>query len=333
MDREGSGLADVLVMSRANGGDAAFSVLIDNTRFIAELKQPFQASPGSSALARPISASGRYITNHLPFQVVPDIIYSIPTRDNRARVGHLPPGLFGEIYNQQPNDRQPIYAGGYRVGRFYSFANFAEFPDSADQIGFLKQMADHSRVELENTPDGARIISWLLRQHFDRHLEGFTAMGLRVDRKRAYFIGGGDEERAIIYDSPKKRNIRRVLVKRREFSKRIFHENEGIWYSIERFAGSWCVRLKPTYVFTERDGETRLPPFRVSRLATRRFRFDRNKNVDDDMTFWARLIGRGRPVIGIGGPGVTNLILSLDYIGFEVPESGALDEPSDKDTA
>src|SRR5262249_27304544 len=147
-----------------------------------------------------------------------------------------------------------------------------------------------------DTIEGRRMLSWLLRRHFDRHLESFASVGLFIDQKRAYFIGSLHDERAITYDSPKKRGIRRVMVKRREMGQRVFHENEGIWYSVERFAGMWCVRLKPTYVFTEPDGCTPLSPFRISRLATRRFRFDRNKNVDDDMTFWIRFLGRGRPV-------------------------------------
>jgi len=333
MDREGSGLPDVLAMSRENGGDAEFCVVAGNSRFAAELKQPFQASPGSSTLARPISASGRYITNHLPFQVLPDTVYSIPVRDSGPRTQQASPSLFGGGDRPQADEPEPIYAGGYKVGRIYSFANLAEFPQFSERRGFPKQMEIHSRAELEQTADGARILNWLLRRHFDRHLESFASVGLSLERKRAYFLGSENEERVMVYDSPKKRGIRRVMVKRRELGSRVFHENEGIWYSIERFADTWCVRLKPTYVFTEPDGKTPLPPFRVSRLATRRFRFDRNKNVDDDMTFWIRFLGRGRPVVGIGGPGVNNLVLALDYIGFEVPDLDGLDEHPDQDTA
>lgn len=330
MDREGSGLADVLVMSRENGGDAEFSVHSENTRFAAELRQPYQASPASSMLARPISASGRYITNHLPFQVIPDTIYSIPVRDRPTRSHDLPPSLFGEKYDTAPSmEIRPVYSGGFKVGRLYSFANFADYPRFSEQRGFANQMVVHSRTELESDADGARIVSWLLRRHFDYFLGSFASVGLCTDGRRAYFLGAENEERAIIYDSAKRRGVRRVMVKRREIGKRVFHENEGIWYSVERFAGAWCIRLKPTYVFTEADGTTPLPPFMVSRLATRRFRFDRNKNVDDDMTFWVRLLGRGKPVAGLAAPGVSDLILSLDYIGFEVPEVGISDEHPD----
>jgi hypothetical protein len=334
MDREGSGLADVLAISRENGGDAAFSVRASNTQFSAEIKQPFQAAPGSSTLARPISASGRYITNHLPFQLLPDIVYSMPIRESSSRAGAAPKGpqLFAKADHLE-EEQEPIWAGGYKAGAIYSFADLNAFPRFAEDRGQIRKISPQSRAELEASPEGRRTLSWLLRRHFDYHLGHFESLGLAVERKRAYFIGSAEEERAIIYDSPKRRGVRRVMVKRREIGKRVFHENEGIWYSVERFAGAWCIRLKPTYVFTEPDGRTPLPPFMISRLATRRFRFDRNKNVDDDMTFWTRFLGRGRPVVGIGGPGVNNLILALDYVSFEVPEEEVIYEHSDQNTA
>jgi hypothetical protein len=245
------------------------------------------------------------------------------------------PGLF-----QTPDDpaladeQEPVWAGGYKAGRIFSFADLNEFPRFVEDRGESRQIARFSRTDLEQTVQGRRELSWLLRRHLDHHLASFEPLGLVVERRRAFFIGAGDEERAVIYDSAKRRGVRRVMVKRRDYGKRVFHENEAIWYSIERFGDAWCVRLKPTYVFTEADGRTPLPPFMISRLATRRFRFDRNKNVDDDMTFWSRLLGRGRAVVGIGGPGVNNLILSLDYIGFDVPELDMGDYGrSDQDTA
>jgi SIR2-like domain len=337
MDRAGSGLADVLVMSRENGGDAEFSIQRNNNEFIAELKQPFQASPGSSTLARPISASGRYITNHLPFRVLPETVYWMPARANPQRSASRSaegPSLFEEPAPSQRHEGEPVWAGGFKAGRIFSFANLKNFPQFIEDRGIPRLVKEEKTNELEETTEGRRMLSWLLRRHFDHHLQSFASVGLFIDQKRAYFIGSPHDERAITYDSPKKRGIRRVMVKRREMGQRIFHENEGIWYSVERFAAMWCVRLKPTYVFTQEDGCTPLSPFMISRLATRRFRFDRNKNVDDDMTFWIRFLGRGRPVVGIGGLGVDNLILALDYLGFDVPEIEDPDhEHPDKDIA
>lgn len=333
MDREGSGLPDVLEMSRENGGDASFYVQKSNTLFVAELLQPFQAAPGASTSARPITTSGRYITNHLPFATVPDHVYSVPSVEPREGRSDGSGGLFRHTERDRIEE-EPVFAGGRKAGRIYSFADLTGFPRFVADRGVRRQVLKQPRAELEATPDGRRILSWLLRRHFDRHLDSFAGVGLIVDRKRAYFVGGGEEERAIVYDSPKKRGIRRVMVKRRELTKSVFHENEGIWYSVEWFADTWCVRLKPTYVFTEPDGRTPLASHKVSRLATRRFRFDRNKNVDDDMTFWTRFLGQGRPVVGVGGPGVNNLILALEYIGFDVPEIDAgSDEYPDQNSA
>jgi len=48
-------------------------------------------------------------------------------------------------------------------------------------------------------------------------------------------------------------------------------------------------------------------------------KFDRNKNVEDDLTFWARFLSNGQPTISIGGNGVSTLILDTEYISAEVP--------------
>jgi hypothetical protein len=50
-----------------------------------------------------------------------------------------------------------------------------------------------------------------------------------------------------------------------------------------------------------------------------RYRFDRNKNVDDDLTFWARYLSNGQPSCNIGGVGVDDLILDFEYCAAEIP--------------
>jgi hypothetical protein len=48
-------------------------------------------------------------------------------------------------------------------------------------------------------------------------------------------------------------------------------------------------------------------------------KFDRNKNVDDDLTFWARLLSAGQPTINIGGVGVEDLLVDSEFASAEVP--------------
>jgi hypothetical protein len=74
------------------------------------------------------------------------------------------------------------------------------------------------------------------------------------------------------------------------------------------------------YVFTGPDGATPLPPHAQTRRATRRFKFDRNKSVEDDLTFWSRFLSKAGPVINIGGNGIEDLILNANYCQAEMPE-------------
>jgi hypothetical protein len=81
------------------------------------------------------------------------------------------------------------------------------------------------------------------------------------------------------------------------------------------------MQIKPMYVFTATDGSTPLPAHAQTRRATRRFKFDRNKSVEDDLTFWSRLLSEASPVIDIGGIGVSDLVVSANYSQAEVPVS------------
>jgi hypothetical protein len=61
-------------------------------------------------------------------------------------------------------------------------------------------------------------------------------------------------------------------------------------------------------MFTERDAKTPLPSFARAAYATRRIKFDRNKSVEDDLTFWARFLSGGSPTINLGQDHVLDLV-------------------------
>jgi hypothetical protein len=83
-------------------------------------------------------------------------------------------------------------------------------------------------------------------------------------------------------------------------------------------------------MFTGQDGATPLPGFERGRRATRRMKWNRNKNVDDDLTFWGRFLSNGQPTINLGGVDVDNLIIDAAFLMIEVPEIGLLDESDDE---
>jgi len=128
-------------------------------------------------------------------------------------------------------------------------------------------------------------------------------------------------------------NDRRTLsVKQRGDEARPWFENEGIGYEITQLDDVWGIRVKPFYMFTGRDARKPLPAFARTARSTR-MKLDRNKNVEDDLTFWARFLSENKPTINIGQSHVNDLILEGQFFTVELPEQGLLrddDEDSNR---
>jgi hypothetical protein len=185
------------------------------------------------------------------------------------------------------------------------------------------------RIVTENDPEQRKILSWLLRKHFERHLIRFRRHGLVIEEarrkgRRVYFEGRDGKPRQLIYDTPRRKGVRREVVKQRREDARAWFENEGFGFEVTQLDGLWAVRIKPFYMFTGRDAKTPLPSFARTSRATRRIKLDRNKNVDDDLTFWSRFLNEGAPTINIGQDHVDDLILEGTFLTIEVPEEGLL---------
>jgi hypothetical protein len=138
-------------------------------------------------------------------------------------------------------------------------------------------------------------------------------------RKRAYFRLVKGDKNTVIYDSRQRKGVKRDVVKKRGDDEFTWYENEGIAYPVVEFGGHWAMQIKPFYMFTGRDGCTPLPPFLRTQRATRRMQFDRNKNVGDDLIFWARFLSNGQPTLNLGSVGASHLIIDSEYSSAEVP--------------
>ncbi len=316
MDKAGSGLADVRELMLESGGDAIFAIERDNGAFCTALYQPIQRTASGSRVARPIAPMGFYVTNLLPFLVIPEWL-SVFTADQPRGRGEP---LFQA--GEEPTTLPIFIEHGEWIVSFADLGGV--FPDFVNRRG----RADHVQRILTRSfiDDGndRRLVVWLLRKHWEFYLREFDQNGLeREHRKhRAYFRLIAGERNTIVYDSPRRRGVRRDVVKRRGSDRYVWHENEGIAYEIVELDGTWAIQLKPFYMFTRRDGITPLPPFERSARATRRMRFDRNRNVDDDLTFWARFLSRGNPTIQLRCASVDDLVLGASYQTVEVPDYG-----------
>jgi hypothetical protein len=162
-----------------------------------------------------------------------------------------------------------------------------------------------------------------VRKHWEFYLRRFAARGLELElrRHRAYFRLVEGDRNTVVYDSPRRKGVQRDVVKRRG-DRYIWHENEGIAYSVVEFDGTWALQIKPFYMFTGKDGVSPLPSFKRTARATRRIKFDRNPNVDSDLTFWAKFLSEGNAAMQLRCPGVDDLVLSATYQALEVLEQG-----------
>ena len=315
MDKAGSGLADVRELMLENGGDATFAIERENQGFRATLLQPLQRAPSASRVARPVAPTGLYITNLLPLLVMPEAVSIFTMKEARPR---------GEgLFQPGENPRElPIFVEN--GNRLISCADFREFPEFVACRGRAQEAVRVStRLFIEDKND-RRFFVWLLRKHWEFHLREFSGQGLEGEsgKHRAYFRLLAGEKNTVVYDSSKRRGVRRDVVKRRGSERYVWHENEGIAYAVVEVDGTWAIQVKPFYMFTGRDGLTPLPSFERTARSTRRMRFDRNRNVDDDLTFWARFLARGNPTIQLRCRGVEDLVLSAGYQTVEVPEYG-----------
>ena len=180
--------------------------------------------------------------------------------------------------------------------------------------------------------------SWLTRRHFENHLKRFESRGLIIEKdkkghpaRRAYFTALKGNNRTITYDTPHRKGVRRDVVKRRGEDYKTWFECEGFGYEVVRQANVWGIRIKPFYMFAKRDGVSPLPGYMRTSKATRRIKFDRNANVESDLTFWARFLSQGSQTINIGSRHVDDLLLEGSFATVDVQEGGLIDGSATQD--
>ena len=317
MERAGTGLIDVGELMLGCGGASAFYHYRKEPRFEARITQP-HASAGSRAIARSPVPTGLYVLNALPFSALPENVsivrLTVPLRARSWGVDLSDCGTFVD-----------------RGMELWSFVPLPLLTARLAPIVDLKASETKSRAEVESVPDSKRILSWLLRKHWERYLVSFADDGLILEdgrKHRAYFVGRNKEGRTIIWDGPQRRGNRREVVKKRSDGIPTWFENEGFGYEVVDICGTWCIRIKPFYMFTGRDARTPLSSFTRAAKATRRIKFDRNKSVEADLVFWSSFLGRGGVTINTGQAHVEDVLIDASFLTVEVPEIGLVnDEP------
>ena len=294
------------------GGTANFYDNQAESSFSAKVMRP-ESSAGSQNVAYPNIPTGIYIVNAIPFRVVPDQISILKLKQD-LRLQHPPLDL--------------SQAGTFisRTNELWSFVSLPILASLLKPIADVENSCMISREEIEANPDSKRVLSWLLRKHWERHLlTNFSNSGLILEtgrNHRAYFAGNNNKPRTIVWNSGQRKGNRREVVKERGSEARPWFENEGFGYEIVEIGGNWCVQIKPFYMFTGRDAVKPLPSFTRTARATRRIKFDRNKSVEADLVFWSAFLSQGNETINVGQTHVDDLILDTCFLTIEIPETG-----------
>ncbi|RED25545.1 hypothetical protein BJ123_13113 [Rhodopseudomonas thermotolerans] len=320
MERAGTGLTDTCELAAELGGAATFAYPPGQDSFVAQLFR-IEASAGSTTVAKDTRPVGTYVLNLLPFVATPQAITHIVLNVTR----------WDELEKKVPLAEAGTFVFEWRTGDLWSF-----MPEVLVNTLFAPVAKGPARkiplCEVENDRVLQAKFSWLTRRHFEDHLRLFEARGLIIEKdknghpaRRAYFTALKGGNRTIIYDTPNRRGVRRDVVKRRGEDHRAWFECEGFGYEVVRQANVWGIRIKPFYMFAKRDGVTPLPGYMRTSKATRRIKFDRNANVESDLSFWARFLSQGSQVINIGNRFVDDLLIEGRFFTLDVQEGGLAD--------
>lgn len=280
MDRRGSGLSDMVLLTVNNNGAVSFGPSPDNTRFIVTLEARPEAVDEITNTALPLAEETvRYASNLLSIEQMPTAVWHVGTtaKSNRSFYRNteglaVPPGHVSE-------------------GRFYTLYDLDELTDTMVTPFDPGDVETLDFKELLDLPGGESIALKLLHELLFEH---FRAKGLQLeyDRRRAYYARGDEPELKVSYQGRLRKATRTVVKARtkRDSDDIVYYEHKAVSFSVMRFGDAWAMVLTPGYAFT-RDGVRKpISRERTNALSTRRAARDFNPSVLQDVSFWIAVL-------------------------------------------
>ena len=248
----------------------------------------------------------------LPFVSLPNAISIVRLR---TALRFRPPGL-----------------GFARIGIFiHNGDEIWSFTALPTLITSLQTLADpqRSRVcacsEIQATQQGRKVVSWLLRKHFEDYLSRFSVPGLYIEGNpsapRAYFQGKNGKARAIDYSTQEGVQASRNVVVRRGGGRRPWFKNEGLGYQVVTLGGIYGVQLEPFFIFTGSDAKKPLP-FVEQIERSNRWNGRDVKIGAGHLAFWEDFLTSGAPIVDLSLDGVDNLLLGRSLL--QLPSQTAI---------
>lgn len=285
MDKEGSGLPDVLIEAANNLNKVQFGPTEDNDTFVAMIQcRPEALSiDTTSRTARSNAGELRYSPNLLTVSGWPEHVWKLATISEWRDFG------YAEAHGAPP----------FTVNRnwVWTFADIhgPEFEPLKPYI--LEEEIHYLPTSELLGPDGPGLT---LPRLFNIALTNYlVGLGLRPKQEggriRAYFPANNGQAREVSYRGLFKQATRTVAkpVVSRSTGRIIYWEHKAVSLRFERFGDVWCLSLVPCYVFTADGDRKPIESEKIGPLSTRRASRDYNPTVLHDMVFWTRILARG----------------------------------------
>ena len=284
MEKEGSGLPDVVNEAANNLNELNFGPTNDNRSFVVVLhsRPEALAVDPTTRTARPLQGELRYSPNLLSILHWPERIWKIATIAKMA-----------EIATTRHKGAPPFCVLRDWIWTFADPGSPSSAPLLA--VGLAEEIHQVPTSELLRDPSSAWTVPHLLNSAMEGHL---SQIGLRIKlegtRLRAYYPSIEGSPREITYRGLFKQATRTVAkpILSRSTQKVIFWEHKAVGLRFERFADNWCLALLPGYVFTVDGDHTLIDSERIGPLSTRRAARDYNPSVLHDLVFWSRILAQ-----------------------------------------
>ena len=280
MDRAGSGLSDMVVLTVNNNGSVTFGPTEDNRQFIVIMDARPEAVDEITNTALPITEEVvRYSSNLVPIETLPEKVWHTGTTATSNRT----------FYRDADDLAAP--PGHVVDGRFFSFYNLESLASEMVTPFDDGDIETMDVGDLLAMPGGESTFLKLLHNELFEHLR---VRGLQVeyDRRRAYFAREEKAERKLTYQGRLRKATRTVVKARtkRDSDDVLYYEHKAVSFSVMRFGHDWAVILTPGYAFT-RDGVRKpISRERTNSLSTRRAARDFNPTVLQDVSFWVAVL-------------------------------------------
>ncbi len=280
MDRRGSGLSDMVLLTKNNNGSVSFGPDDENKSFSVRIEARPEAVDELTQTALPIEAETvRFSANLIPIDAMPTKIWHAGTSATSNRSFYR---------NSEGLAAPPGHVADGRFFSLYDLEGLAEDLVTPFDPGDVEVLSLDEALML---PGGEPIVLKLLHEALFSHLR---SKGLRVDyqRRRAHFPRNDEPEVKVTYRGRIRKATRTVVKARtkRDSDDVLYYEHKAVTFSVMRFADDWAVVITPGYTFT-RDGISKsIGRERINALSTRRAARDFNPNVMHDVTFWHAVI-------------------------------------------